>query len=155
MMGAVGEFSFPPIAPLCYPVACKRSRSFCQQCRWQITAKRGYILDPTKLKWADYYWLGIVLEPVREMSSHASGNTCSWSSQLTESLWTYPWPKSGLVVIIFKGGGGVLCILSIAVSLPSVPVLTLSLDCCREISPLKVLDSGDGLEVSKPPTRHR
>ena len=48
--GAVGDFSFPgsafcalislPVPPPCYAqVARKRSRSFCQKCRWQVTAK--------------------------------------------------------------------------------------------------------------------
>ena len=32
----------------------KRPRSFCQKCKWQVTPKHAYTLDPTKLEWADY-----------------------------------------------------------------------------------------------------
>ena len=32
----------------------KATLSFCQKCRWQVTPKHAYTLDPTKLKWADY-----------------------------------------------------------------------------------------------------
>ena len=35
-------------------VACKRHWSFSQQCRWQVTPRHAYILEPTKLEWADY-----------------------------------------------------------------------------------------------------
>ena len=35
-------------------VARKISRSFCQKCRWQVTPKHAYVLDPTKSEWADY-----------------------------------------------------------------------------------------------------
>ena len=35
-------------------VARKRPRSFCQKCRWQVTPKHAYTLDPTKSEWADY-----------------------------------------------------------------------------------------------------
>ena len=34
-------------------VACKRPWSFCQKCRWQVTSKHAYTLDPTRLEWAD------------------------------------------------------------------------------------------------------
>ena len=32
----------------------RRSQSFFQKCRWQVTPKHTYTLDPMKLKWADY-----------------------------------------------------------------------------------------------------
>ena len=35
-------------------VAHKRSRSFCQKCRWQVTPNHPYTLDLLKLEWADY-----------------------------------------------------------------------------------------------------
>ena len=35
-------------------VACKRPRSFCQMCRWQVTPKHTDILDPMKSEWPDY-----------------------------------------------------------------------------------------------------
>ena len=35
-------------------VACKRPQSFCQKCRWQVTPRQAYTLDPTKSEWADY-----------------------------------------------------------------------------------------------------
>ena len=43
-----------PFHSLVYAVACKRARSFCQKCRWQVTPKHAYTLDPTKSEWADY-----------------------------------------------------------------------------------------------------
>ena len=35
-------------------MAHKRPWSFCQKCRWHITPKHIYTLDPMKLEWADY-----------------------------------------------------------------------------------------------------
>ena len=34
-------------------VACRRPWSFCQKCRWQVTPKHTYTLNPTKSEWAD------------------------------------------------------------------------------------------------------
>ena len=35
-------------------VANKRPQTFCQKCRWQVTAKHASLLDPVKSQWADY-----------------------------------------------------------------------------------------------------
>ena len=35
-------------------VAHKRPRSLHEKCRWQVTSKYSYSLDPTKSEWADY-----------------------------------------------------------------------------------------------------
>ena len=43
-----------PFHPCVAAVARKRLRSFCQKCRWQVTPKHAYTLDPTKSEWADY-----------------------------------------------------------------------------------------------------
>ena len=43
-----------PFHPRVTAVARKNPRSFCQKCRWQVTPKHAYILDPTKSEWADY-----------------------------------------------------------------------------------------------------
>ena len=43
-----------PFHPRATAVARKRPRSFCQQCRWQVTPKHAYTVDPRKSKWADY-----------------------------------------------------------------------------------------------------
>ena len=43
-----------PFHPRGTAVACKRPRSFCQMCRWQVTHKHAYILDTSKLDGADY-----------------------------------------------------------------------------------------------------
>ena len=43
-----------PFQPRVTAVARKRPRSFCQKCRWQVTPKHAYVLDPTKSEWADY-----------------------------------------------------------------------------------------------------
>ena len=42
------------VQPCVTAVACKRPWSFCQNCRWQVTSKLAYTLDPTKSEWADY-----------------------------------------------------------------------------------------------------
>ena len=43
-----------PFHPLVTAVARERLQSFCQKCRWQVTPKHAYTLDPTKSEWADY-----------------------------------------------------------------------------------------------------
>ena len=53
--GAAGDFSSPgstfcadlfryPLHPRVTAVVRKKSRSFCQKCRWQVTAKHAYAL---------------------------------------------------------------------------------------------------------------
>ena len=37
-----------PFHPRVTAVACKRPRSFCQKCRWKVTHKYAYTLDPAK-----------------------------------------------------------------------------------------------------------
>ena len=44
-----GVFSTPRVTA----VARKRPRSFFQKCRWQVTPKHAYTLDPMKSEWAD------------------------------------------------------------------------------------------------------
>ena len=74
-----GEFASPVLTfcgnshslsmpPHVIAVTCKRPQSFCQKCRWQVTPKHMYILDPTKSEWVDYAVQA--QEPVRETSSH-------------------------------------------------------------------------------------
>ena len=43
-----------PFYPCVTTMAHKRPQSFCQECRWQVTLKHAYALDPSKLEWADY-----------------------------------------------------------------------------------------------------
>ena len=56
---AVGEFSSPELT-LCadsylVPIPPPSYRSgMCQKCKWQVTPKHAYTLDPTKSEWADY-----------------------------------------------------------------------------------------------------
>ena len=61
LAGAAGEFSSPELAfcadsysvsvPLpATTVARKRPQSVCQKCKWQVTPKYAYTLDPTKLE---------------------------------------------------------------------------------------------------------
>ena len=42
------------VPPRVTAVARKRPQSFCQKCRWHVTHKHAYTLDPTKSEWADY-----------------------------------------------------------------------------------------------------
>ena len=58
--GAVGESSSPGSA-FCTAVACKRSRSFCQKCRWQVTAQHACTL---------YMWLWIKWHSIWLYSVH-------------------------------------------------------------------------------------
>ena len=109
--GAAGEFSssestlcadyyWCPFHPCVIAVARKRPRSFCQKCRWQVTLKHAYTLDPSKSEWADY---AAVEEECgnlsgNELTRNSSGNTRSQSSQLAEPLWTDPGPESGITL---------------------------------------------------------
>ena len=103
--GAAGTFCSPDLTlfansypvfvrPRVTAVARKRLRSLCQKCRWQVTPKHTYTLDPSKSEWADYDAV-IVREPITRKSS---GNTRSQSSQLDEPLWTDPGLKGGIRV---------------------------------------------------------
>ena len=87
-----------PFHPRVIAVARKRSRAFCQKCRWQVTPKHAYTLDTTKSEWADYaaVWAECWNLTEKELKRNLSGNTRSRSSQLAEPLWTYPGLKSGI-----------------------------------------------------------
>ena len=114
--GAAGEFSSPELTlcadsySVCVPpptpppiprvtaVAGKKTRSFCQKCRWQVTPKHAYTLDPSKLEWADYAAVQAECGNLsgNELTRDSSGNTWSQSSQLAEPLWTDPGLKRGI-----------------------------------------------------------
>ena len=81
-------------------VARKRPQLFCQKCRWQVTPKHAYTLDPMKSEWADYAAIQAECGNLsgNELTCTSSGNTHSQSSQLAESLWTDPGLKSGISV---------------------------------------------------------
>ena len=60
------------------------------QCRWQVTPKQAYTIDPTKSGVSYLCCPGIVWwEPIREneLTRNSSGNTRPQSSQLDEPLW--------------------------------------------------------------------
>ena len=79
-------------------VARKRPRPFCQKCRWQVTPKHAYTLDPSKSEWADYAAVQAECGNLsgNELTRNSSGNTRLQSSQLAEPLWTDPGLKSGI-----------------------------------------------------------
>ena len=89
-----------PFQPRVTAVASKRSRSFCQKCRWQVTPKHAYTPDPSKSEWADHAAVqascGNLSE--NELARNSSGNTLAQSSQLAEPLWTDPGLESGISV---------------------------------------------------------
>ena len=96
--GAAGELcSFNPLVT---EVERKRPGSFCQKCRWHVTPKHAYILDPKKSEWADYAAVrakcGEISE--NELTLNLSGNVRPQSSQLAEPLWTDPGIESGINV---------------------------------------------------------
>ena len=69
-------------------------------CRWQVTPKHAYTLDPTKSEWADYAAVQIECGNLsgNELTRNSSENTRSLSSQLAEPLWTDPGLKNGISV---------------------------------------------------------
>ena len=81
-------------------MARKRPQSFCQKCRWQVTNKHAYALDPTKSEWANYAavqaWCGNLSG--NELTRNSSENTRAQSSQLAEPLWNGTGLKSGISV---------------------------------------------------------
>ena len=101
--GAAGEFSLPEstLCADCYSVSVpRRPRSFCQKCRWQVTPKHAYTLDPPKSEWADYAAVQAECRNLsgNELKRNSSGNTRSQSSQLAETLSSDPGLKSGISV---------------------------------------------------------
>ena len=87
-----------PFHPRVTAVARKRPRSYCQQCRWQVTPKHAYTLDPSKSEWADYAAVQAECGNLsgNELTHNSSGNIRSQSSQLAKPLWTDPGLQSGI-----------------------------------------------------------
>ena len=87
-----------PFHPRVTAVACKRPRSFCQQCRWQVTPKHEYTLDLSKSEWADYAAVQAECGNLsgNKFTRNSSGNTRSQLSQLAESQWIDLGLKSGI-----------------------------------------------------------
>ena len=87
-----------PFHPRVTAVACKRPRSFCEKCRWQVTPKHEYTLDPTKSEWADYAAVQAECGNLsgNKPTRNSSGNTRLQSSHLAEPLWTDSGLKSGI-----------------------------------------------------------
>ena len=87
-----------PFHPHVTTVAHKRPRSFCQKCRWRVTPKHTYTLDPSKPEWADYAVVHAECGNLsgNELTRNSSGNTRLQSSQLAKSLWTDPGLKGGI-----------------------------------------------------------
>ena len=75
-----------PLRPSVTAVALKTSRLFCQKCRWQVTPKHAYTLDPSKSEWADIAAVQAECENPwgNELTRNSSGNTRLQSSQLAE-----------------------------------------------------------------------
>ena len=84
--------------PMLPAVTRKRSRSFCQKCRWQVTSNHAYTLDPTKSEWADYAALQGYCRnlPGNELTCNLLGNIRPESFQLDEPLWTDSAINSGI-----------------------------------------------------------
>ena len=91
-----------PFHPHVTAVERKKNRSYCQKCRWQVTPKHAYTLDPTKSEWADYVAVQAECRNLSgdELTLNSSGNTRSQSSQLAEPLWTDSGLKSGISVSV-------------------------------------------------------
>ena len=61
-----------PFHPRVTAVAHKRSRSFCQKCRWQVTAKHAYTL----CMWLCMKWHGAWLYGVNRTSAETAAVSC-------------------------------------------------------------------------------
>ena len=61
----------------------KRLQSFCQKCRWQVTPKHTYTLDPNGIGVGGLCCPGIVLELIRETSSHTTHQGMTDNSHLS------------------------------------------------------------------------
>ena len=91
-----------PFHPRVTVVAHKRSRSFCQKCRWQATPKHAYTHTPFTKRSRS----GLTMPLFRqcghlsgnELTRNLPGNTRLQSSQLAELLWTDPGIKSEISV---------------------------------------------------------
>ena len=88
--------------PCVTTVACKTKSlwPFCQKCRWQVTPKHAYTIDPTKLEWAYYAAVQAQCGNLsgNKLTRNSSGNTRSQSAQQAEPLWTDPSLKSENIV---------------------------------------------------------
>ena len=75
-VGVAEEFYSPVIRCLFHPhvtaVACKRPWSFCQKCRWQVTPKQAYTLNPTKSEWATMLLCRDSVGTYEEINSHTT-----------------------------------------------------------------------------------
>ena len=66
----------------------------------QVTPKKAYTFDPTKLQWADYAAVQAKCGNLsgNDLTRNLSGNIRPQSSKLAEPLWTDPGIKSGISV---------------------------------------------------------
>ena len=69
-----------------------------KKCKWQVTPKHAYTLDPTKSEWADYAAVQAQCGNLsgNELTCNSSGKTRPQSSQLAEPLWTDPGQRGGI-----------------------------------------------------------
>ena len=70
-----------PFHPRVTAVAHKRSRSFCQKCRWQVTAKHAYTLH----MWLCMKWHGAWLYGVHRTCAETAAVSCGTSRASTVS----------------------------------------------------------------------
>ena len=70
-----------PFHPRVTTVACIRSRSFCQQCRWQVTAQHAYTL----CMWFCMKWHGAWLYGVHRTCAEMAAVSCGTSHASTIS----------------------------------------------------------------------
>ena len=82
--------------PCVKAVAGKGPWSLCQKCRWQVTPKHAYSLDPMKSKWTDYATVQVLCGNLsgNKLTCNSSGNTQPQLSELAEPLWIDPGLKS-------------------------------------------------------------
>ena len=94
--GTAGEFSSPgstllfwyQFHPRVTAVASKRSRSFCQKCRWQVTAKHAYTLRMWFCMKRHGAWLYGVHRPCAETAAVSCG-TSHASAVSTPLRWIF------------------------------------------------------------------
>ena len=106
--GITGEFSFPqlsfcadsfgislslPPPPGVTAVGHKRSWLFCQNYRWQITAKHTYTLHPRKSQWVDYAVKALCWNIAGKQAHTQLFRKCSSADAPACLHWTDPWLK--------------------------------------------------------------
>ena len=98
-----------PFYPRVTAVARKKSRSFCQKCRWQVTAKHAYTLR----LWLCMKWYGAWLYGVHSTCAETAAVSCGtlrWIFKKTryKNLVTHVEPHASTVNLLKRAGNSAI-----------------------------------------------